>query len=315
MSDKVLIYSRFPKSMMTRVAQRFELIDAAGKPPAEIFDAAELAEVRALITAGGQPLGRDVLDTLPSLGAIICYGTGYDGVDLKTMAERNIVLGNSPAANASAVADLAMTLLLALTRRLLPADAYLRAGGWAQAKPSPLLRPPRGLSGRRIGVYGMGEIGRKIALRAAAFETEVGYHSRSRHDVPYAYHASLEALVEWCDVLVIAVRAGPDTKHIIDAAMLKRLGAEGSVINISRGSVIDQAALVAALSDNTIAGAGLDVFEVEPQAPDALTALPNVVLTPHIGGHTAEAHIAMQDCVIENLTAFFAGRALRYPVG
>ncbi|NVN86794.1 MAG: 2-hydroxyacid dehydrogenase [Rhodopseudomonas sp.] len=314
MADTVLIYSRFPKAMMARIAQRFELIDAAGKPPADSFNAEQLAGVRALITAGGQPLGRDVLDTLPALGAIICYGTGYDGVDLKAAADRAIVVGNSPAANASAVADLAMTLLLAVTRRLLPADAYVRSGGWAQAQPSPLLRPPRGLPGRRIGVYGMGEIGRKIAARAAVFETEVAYHSRSRHGVPYPYYPSLAALVEWCDVLMIAVRAGADTQHIIDAAMLRRLGADGTLINISRGSVIDQAALLAALTDNAIAGAGLDVFEVEPHAPDALSALPNVVLTPHIGGHTQEAHVAMQDCVIENLASFFDGRPLPYAV-
>jgi lactate dehydrogenase-like 2-hydroxyacid dehydrogenase len=315
MAGKVLIYSRFPKAMMARIAQRFDLIDAAGKPPIESFSAEQLTGVRALITAGGQPLGRDVLDTLPALGAIVCYGTGYDGVDLAAASERNIAVANSPAANASAVADLAMTLLLALMRRLLPADDYVRSGGWAQAKPSPLLRAPRGLTSRRIGVYGMGEIGRKIASRAAAFETEVGYYSRSRHDVPYPYHDSLDALVQWCDVLVIAVRAGPDTQHIIDAAMLRRLGTDGYLVNISRGSVVDQAALLTALSDHTIAGAGLDVFETEPHAPDVLSALTNVVLTPHIGGHTQQAHVAMQDCVIANLDAFFAGKPLPFPVG
>jgi lactate dehydrogenase-like 2-hydroxyacid dehydrogenase len=170
------------------------------------------------------------------------------------------------------------------------------------------------MRGRRIGVYGMGEIGRKIAARAAAFETEVGYFSRSKHDVPYQYFPSLEALADWCSVLMIAVRAGADTQHAVDAGILKRLGADGYVVNISRGSVIDQPALVAALADNTIAGAGLDVFEQEPHAPDALTALPNVVLTPHIGGHTLESHTAMQDCVIANLEAFFAGQPLPYQV-
>ena len=314
MSDQVLIYSRFPKAMMARIGERFDLIDAAGKPPVETFSAEQLKDVRALITAGGQKLGSDVMDMLPALGAIICYGTGYDGVDFKAAGERGIVVGNSPAANAASVADLAMTLMLAVTRRLLPADNYLREGGWSAAKPSPLLSPLSGNPGRKVGIYGMGEIGRKIAARAAAFETEVAYYSRSRHDVPYTYMASLDALVEWCDVLMIAVRAGADTHHIVDAAMLKKLGPNGYVINISRGSVIDQAALVDALVDKTIAGAGLDVFEKEPHAPDALTALPNVVLTPHIGGHTLDSHVAMQDCVIANLTAFFAGKPLPYPV-
>ena len=314
MSDKVLIYSRFSKALMARIGQHYDLMDSGGKPPLQTFSADELKDVRALITAGGQSLKGDVMDSLPSLGAIVCYGTGYDGVDLAAATERGIVVGNSPGANAPSVADLALTLMLAVTRRLLPADHYVREGGWAQLKPSPLMSPKPGNVGRKVGVYGMGEIGRKIAARAAAFETEVAYYSRSKHDVPYPYMTSLAALAEWCDVLIIAVRAGADTHHIIDAAMLKKLGPDGYVINISRGSVIDQAALVTALTDNTIAGAGLDVFEKEPHAPDALTALPNVVLTPHVGGNTLDSHAAMQECVVANLTAFFAGKPLPYPV-
>ena len=165
------------------------------------------------------------------------------------------------------------------------------------------------MPGRRIGVYGMGEIGRKIAARCAAFESEVGYFSRSKHDLPYQYFPTLEALADWCSVLMIAVRAGAETHHVVNADILKRLGEDGYVVNISRGSVIDEKALVAALTDKTIAGAGLDVYEKEPHAPDALTALPNVVLTPHIGGHTLESHVAMQDCVLANLTRVLRGQA------
>ena len=172
MADKVLVASRFGRSMLGRFAERFELLETAGKPADQVFSAAELADVRALLTMGGQPLGRETFDMLPALGAVICYGTGYDGVDLKAAAERGIVVGNSPAANASAVADLALALLLALMRRVLPADAYVRAGGWSGAKPSPMLKPPRGLTGAKVGVYGIGEIGRKIAARVAGFETE-----------------------------------------------------------------------------------------------------------------------------------------------
>jgi len=314
MPDSVLVYSRFPKALMVRIGQRYDLMDAAGKPPNEVFTAEQLSGVRAMITAGGTPLPGSMMDMMPELAAIVCYGTGYDGVDLAAAAQRKIAVGHSPAANASAVADLAVTLMLAVTRRLLPADGYVRSGNWSNAKPSPLMSPQPGNPGRRIGVYGMGEIGRKIASRAAAFETEVGYFSRSRHDVPYQYWPSLEALAEWCSVLMIAVRAGPDTHHAVNAGILHKLGQDGYVVNISRGLVIDQAALVTALTDNTIAGAGLDVFEKEPHAPDALTAFPNVVLTPHIGGHTVESHIAMQDCVIANLDAFFAGRPLPYEV-
>jgi hydroxypyruvate reductase len=306
MPHKVLVYSRFPKAMMVRIGERFELMDAAGKPPHEVFTAEQLSGVRAMITAGGTPLGGAMMDRMPALRAIVCYGTGYDGVELAAAAQRRIAVGHSPAANAAAVADLAV--------RLLPADQYVRSGNWSAAKPSPLMRPQPGNPGRRVGIYGMGEIGRKIASRVAAFETEVAYFSRSRHDVPYQNLPSLEALAEWCSVLMIAVRAGADTHHAVGASILQKLGKDGYVVNISRGSVIDQQALVAALAEGSIAGAGLDVYETEPHAPDALTAFPNVVLTPHVGGHTLESHVAMQDCVIANLEAFFAGKPLPYAV-
>ncbi|WP_027554144.1 2-hydroxyacid dehydrogenase [Bradyrhizobium sp. Cp5.3] len=314
MADKVLIYSRFPKTMMARFAERFELLDTGGKPAQEMFSDGELAGVRALLTAGGSPLGAEAMDLLPKLGAIVCYGTGYDGVDLKAATARNIAVGHSPGANAASVADIAMTLMLATTRRILVADQYVRSGDWAASRKSPMMRPQAGLPGRRIGVYGMGEIGRKIAARCAAFEAEVGYFSRTQHDLPYQYFPSLEALADWCSVLMIAVRAGAETKNAVNADILKRLGEDGYVVNVSRGSVIDEAALVAALTDKSLAGAGLDVYDKEPHAPDALTALPNVVLSPHIGGHTLDSHVAMQNCVLANLTAFFEGRPLPYAV-
>ena len=314
MAEKVLIVHRFPKSQMVRLGQRFDLIDAAGKKLTEALPPEERGSIRAAIAAGGSRFGADMMGLLPGLGAIVCYGTGYDGIDLKAAAARNIAVGHSPGANASSVADMALALTLASVRRILVADGYIREGNWAALKPTPLMRAPSGMGGRKVGIYGMGEIGRRIAARIGAFESEVGYFSRSRHDVPYRYFASLETLADWCSVLIIAVRAGPETHHVVNAGILKRLGEDGHVVNIARGSVIDQAALVAALTDGTIAGAGLDVFAKEPQAPDALTALPNVVLTPHTGGHTLEAHIAMQDCVMANLDAFFAGKPLPYAV-
>ena len=314
MSEKVLILHRFPKSQMARISQSYALMDAAAKKLAEAFTADELGTVRAVLAAGGQKLGGEVMDMLPKLGAIVCYGTGYDGVDLKAAAVRNIAVGHSPGANASAVADMALALTLASVRRILVADGFVRDGSWAASKPSPLMRPQSGMGGRKVGIYGMGEIGRRIAARVAAFESEVGYFSRSSHDVPYRYIESLEALADWCSVLIIAVRAGPETHHIVNADILRRLGEDGHVVNIARGSVIDQTELVAALKDKTIAGAGLDVFAREPHAPDELTALPNVVLAPHVGGHTLEGHVAMQDCVMANLAAFFAGKPLPYAV-
>ena len=314
MPEKVLVFSRFPKAQMVRFGERYELLKAAGKQPNEVFAADELAGIRAMITAGGTALGADAMDMLPKLGAIVCYGTGYDGVDLAAAAKRNIAVGNSPGANAASVADIALTLMLAAVRRLPVLDQYVRSGDWAGAKPSPMMRPQNGMLGRKVGVYGMGEIGQKIAARVAAFETEVGYFSRSKRDVPYRYFDSLESLADWCSVLMIAVRAGEDTRHAVNADILKRLGEDGYVVNIARGSVIDQPALIAALTDKVIAGAGLDVYTKEPHAPDALTEFPNVVLTPHTGGHTLESHVAMQDCVLANLNAYFAGKPLPYPV-
>src|SRR5258708_30031263 len=174
---EVLIYSRFPKAMMLRIGERFELMDAAGKPPHEMFTEQQLSGIRAMITAGGTPLGAAMMDKMPKLGAIVCYGTGYDGVDLAAAAQRKIAVGHSPAANAAAVADLAVTLMLAVTRRLLPAGPYVRSGNWSDAKPSPLMRPQPGNPGRRVGIYGMGEIGRKIPPRRAPFATHLAHFS------------------------------------------------------------------------------------------------------------------------------------------
>src|SRR3977135_127935 len=157
MPNKVLVYSRFPKAMMVRIGERFELVDAAGKPPGEIFSAEQLSGIRAMIPAGGTPLGAAMMDTMPKLAAIVCYGTGYDGVDLAAAAQRGIAVGHSPAANAAAVADLAVTSMLAVTRRLLPADQYVRSGNWVGAQPSPLVSPQPGNPGRRVGGLGMGE--------------------------------------------------------------------------------------------------------------------------------------------------------------
>src|ERR1700742_4189865 len=202
MPEKVLVFSRFPKALMQRIGERFDLMDAAGKPPRDVFSADQLAGVRAMITAGGTPLPGGMMDQMPALAAIVCYGTGYDGVDLQAAAKRKITVGHSPGANAASVADIAMTLMLAATRRVLVLDNYVRSGDWAAAKPSPMMRPQAGMPARKIGVYGMGEIGRKIAARCAAFESEVGYFSRSRREVPYHYFSSLEALAEWCSILM-----------------------------------------------------------------------------------------------------------------
>lgn len=313
----MLLGAAVAPALVARIAERFDVLGPLPPPFAAsvlAMPADDAGRVRALVTIGGVDTSRAALAALPALGLVACVGSGYDGVDLAAARERGIVVAHSPAANASSVADIAVGLMIASVRRFTEAQAFLRSGEWGGnfARRLPMVR---GLTGRRIGIYGLGEIGQRIARRAAALEMEVGYHNRNpRSDVPYAYFASLHALAEWADVLMVAVRAGAATRHAVDAGVLAALGSDGHVINIARGFVIDEAALVTALADGTIAGAGLDVYENEPHVPDALLALPNVVLLPHIGGGTHDAQAAMREMVCANLDAFFAGRPVPTPV-
>ncbi|MFO1415166.1 MAG: 2-hydroxyacid dehydrogenase [Burkholderiales bacterium] len=313
----VLLGARVASAFATRLAERYEVLGPLAPPFADTvrsLPAAEAGRVRALVTMGAVATSQAALDALPALGLVACVGSGYEGVDLAAARARRIAITHSPGANASAVADLAVGLLIASVRRFSEGQAFLKSGQWAgnYAHRMPIVR---GLTGRRLGVFGLGEIGLRIARRAQAFEMDVGYHNRRpRDDVAYPYFATLPDLAAWADVLVVAVRASAATRHAVDAGVLAALGAEGHVVNIARGSVIDEAALVAALAAGTIAGAGLDVYEHEPQVPAALVALPNVVLLPHVGGGTLEAQAAMQDMVWANLDAFFAGRPLVTPV-
>ncbi len=205
--------------------------------------------------------------------------------------------------------------MIASVRRMFEANAFLHRGEW-KGNASRQMSPVRGLTGRRVGIYGLGAIGERIAQRAAAFEMDVAYHNRRpRADVPYPHHATLLALATWADVLIVAVRADDINRHAVNADVLAALGPTGHVVNIARGAVIDEAALIAALANGGIEGAGLDVFEHEPDVPAALLALPNVALTPHIGGASIEAQAAMQALVLANLDAFFAGHPVLTPVG
>ena len=313
----LLLGARMPERFVASLVARFDVLGPLPPPfaaAAAALPAADAQRVRVLVTMGAVATPRDAIVRLPSLALICCLGSGYEGVDLATARARGILVTHSPGANASAVADLAVGLLVASVRQLFAANAFLRRGDWAgnYAKRVPLVR---GLTGRRVGIYGLGAIGEKIARRVAAFETEIGYHNRRRRpDVAYRYFDTLLALATWADVLVVAVRADAGNRHTVNADVLAALGAEGHVVNIARGSVIDEAALIAALRDGVIAGAGLDVYEHEPAVPAELQALPNVALTPHVGGGTLEAQAAMQDMVSANLDAFLAGRAVLTPV-
>ncbi len=313
----VLLAVRVPDRFRERLAERFVVLGPFDAPFPEAVAAmprADAERVRAAVVFGTTDTSAAALARLPGLGVVCCVGSGYEGVDLEAARKRGIGVTHSPGANASAVADLAVGLLLSSIRRLPQADVYVRSGEWSASGGRRMPHLP-GLTGRKVGIYGLGAIGGKIARRLEAFETEVAYHNRHRRpDVGHAYHATLLDLAHWADVLMVAVRAGPENRHAVDAKVLAALGPRGHVVNISRGSVIDEAALIRALRDGGIAGAGLDVYEREPEVPAELRALPNVALTPHLGGGTTEAQTAMQDCVLANLDAFLAGRPLPDPV-
>ncbi|HEX4325804.1 MAG TPA: 2-hydroxyacid dehydrogenase [Burkholderiales bacterium] len=317
MKPPLLLASRLPATLQNMLAERYELI---GPVLGNFDDAvkellpADLARITAISTVGAVRITPAGMAALPKLKLISCLGSGYEGVDIAGANARGITVTHSPNCNAASVADLAMGLMIESVRNLPAGRERLKSGAWGGLSAEPNV-PLRGLTGRKVGIYGMGAIGLKIALRAAAFEMEIGYFNRKpRSDTPYAYHASLLDLARWCDVLVIAVRAAPENRHAVNREVLAALGNEGHVINISRGSVTDEAALIEALQSGVIAGAGLDVYEHEPKVPEVLFGLRHVALTPHVGGATSEAQRAMEAMVMANLDAFFAGKTPPNPV-
>ncbi len=261
----------------------------------------------------GRPT-RALMDALPQLGLIACYGTGFEGVDRAAARARGIVVTHARDTNSVAVAEFAMGLVLASARSIVQGDRDVRGGRWRNDLMERLTVTPE-LAGRRLGIYGLGSIGSRIAQRAAAFDMQIGYHNRSqRSDVSYLYHPTLIGLAAWADVLVVSVRAGADNRHAINREVLAALGPGGHLINVSRGIVVDETALCDALETGAIAGAGLDVYEREPNIPERLTRLHNVVLTPHIAAVSLSAQSAQCDLLLANLEAFFAGRTVLTPV-
>lgn len=288
------------------IARHFEIHhvpDVRDQTPQRL---AEHAQVRAILTNGTVGCRGELLTVLPRVELICALGAGYENIDLEAARQRGIAVGNGAGTNDSCVADHAMGLLLAAVRRLVPLDAYTRAGGWRDALPA-----PPNFSGKRLGILGMGTIGRKIARRGLGFELEIGYHNRRRiEDEPHAYFGSAKELAAWSDYLIVMTPGGAATHHLVDAEVLEALGPGGFVINVARGSVVDTTALANALKQGTIAGAGLDVYEGEPELPEILKDLRNVVLTPHLAGTSPEAAQASYQRFIDNATRHFAGQAL-----
>ena len=279
------------------------------------LDAAALEQVapqvRGLAGSGDSKVPASLMAQLPALEVISIMGVGYDGVDVAAAKARGIMVTHTPNVLNDDVADLAIGLMLSAARQLPAADRHVRSGQWLQGA-MPLARK---MSGARLGLVGMGRIAQAIAQRAKGFGMSVAYTARSaKPDLPFVYHSSAATLAAAVDFLIVITPGGAGTRHLIDATVLKALGPKGFLVNVARGSVVDETALIEALENGTIAGAGLDVFEDEPRVPERLLALHKVVLTPHIGSATGDTRQAMADLAFNNLAAHFAGLPVLTPV-
>jgi hydroxypyruvate reductase len=267
--------------------------------------------IRAIAASGESVVDAGLIAHLPALEIISVMGVGYDGIDVAAAKARGVAVTHTPGVLNDDVADLAIALMLAWARQVAQADRFVRAGQWP-AGPLPLGRK---LSGARLGLVGMGRIGQAIAQRGAAFGMRIAYTARSaKADLPYRFLATAAALAAQSDYLVVITPGGAGTRKLIDAQVLAALGPQGCLVNVARGSVVDETALIEALQAGTIAGAALDVFENEPNVPQALREMDNVLLTPHIGSATGQTRRAMADLAFANLNAQLTGQALLTPV-
>lgn len=265
--------------------------------------------IRGIVAYSGAALvDAEIFDALPNIEIIVNMGVGYESIDTDLAKARGIPVTNAGSVNAVDVGEHAFGLVLAVGRGIAAGDRYVRAGRWmAEGRMAITHR----VSGRKLGIVGMGNIGLEIAKRAAAFDMPVFYHNRHRRaDTPYMYVETVAELARMVDVLVVATPGGEGTQHLVDGAVLDALGKDGIMVNIARGTVIDETALVDALTAGRLAGAGLDVFEDEPNVPKALFELPNVIVQPHQGGATYEGIAAAVDVLVANLRNHFAGKPL-----
>ncbi|HMG51711.1 MAG TPA: 2-hydroxyacid dehydrogenase [Inquilinus sp.] len=266
-------------------------------------------EIRGIVTGPG--VSAELMDRFPALEIIGNFGVGYDKVDVGHAKTRGVRVTNTPGVLDDEVADLGLLLMLATARRLCVGDRFVRAGKWTQGG----LPLARSLRGKRLGVVGMGRIGQAVAERAQVFGLSIAWHGpRAKPEVAHPYYPDLVALARDSDVLVLCCPGGAATHHIVNRAVIEALGPDGILVNIARGTVVDEPELVAALTDGRLGAAGLDVFEHEPKVPEALYGLDNVVLQPHVGSATVETRNAMADLVVRNLLAHFAGQPLLTPV-
>lgn len=269
------------------------------------------ARVAAVAAIGSVGLPAEVY-ALPNLKIISCFGVGYDKIDLAAARAHGVRVTNCPDVNSEDVADVAMGLLLSAARGLGEGERLLRAGGWRGPVSLP---PPKRLKGRALGIVGLGSIGRALALRAEPFGLSIAWTGpRPKPDAPWRYVSDLATLAQESDILALCLRPDPGTEGMVDARVIEALGPEGIVINVARGSVIDEDALIAALKEGRLAGAGLDVFATEPTPPARWEGVPNVTLTPHLAGGTREGIMEMAQLVMQNLLRGVAGQEPLTPI-
>ncbi|KCB50227.1 4-phosphoerythronate dehydrogenase [Bordetella hinzii 1277] len=269
--------------------------------------------VTALVTSANMGASAELIAALPDLKAICSWGVGYETIDVEAARQRGVQVSNTPDVLTDCVADLAWGLLIAAARRMGQGERFVRAGRWGQVHGS----IPLGMrvSGKKLGVVGLGRIGEAIARRGLGFDMQVRYHNRRRRDdVDYGYAASLTELAEWADFLVVATVGGPSTRHLVGREALRALGPKGIIVNIARGPVIDEAAMVALLESGELGFAALDVFEHEPKVPDFFKTTDQAVVLPHIGSATTETRMDMENLMLDNLAAYFATGKVITPV-
>lgn len=313
MKPEILVMAASPSpSVMEQLDRHFTCHHVWRASDADAFIGSVAHGVRGVATTGIIGISEALAARLPRLEIVAVNGIGVDAVAFEALRPRGIRVTNTPGVLTGDVADLAVTLLLATTRRIPALDRYVRSGDWTRKAP---LAPARSLRGKAAGIYGYGRIGRAIAQRLQAFGVASRYYQpRVLADTDTPRAASLRELAEQSDYLFVCAPGGAATRGVVDAGVLAALGPDGTLINIARGSVVDETALVEALSNGTLGAAGLDVFEHEPHVPQALAALPNVVLTPHVGSLTTETRHAMGQLVVDNLLAHFSGAPLLTPV-
>ena len=302
--NRILQAGKLVPALEQALHARYSVHRLANEPDPAAFLAEHGAQFDAVVTSAAIGLSAQHLAALPSVKVISSFGVGLDKVPVEEAKARGIAVGYTPDVLNDCVADTAFALLLDVARRTAEADRFVRAGQWARLGGNSF-GLGRKVSGARMGVVGLGRIGQTIARRGLGFDMEVRYHTRRPvAGVPWAHEPSLTELATWCDFLVVITSGVPSTRHLINEEVLNALGPRGFLINVARGTVVDEAALIRALQDGRIAGAGLDVFESEPQVPDALTGMDNVVLLPHIASATHETRQAMGQRVMDNLDAF-----------